>query len=300
MRRLINLAIVLAVIGLGCVAVGRAQVPATGAGRGKPTAGYTGPGDIKSGATWWGGLRAYSAATRNTNAVQLCNVGDVACVVVKTDAVTGFVPNTVVVGSITCDNNVVGANICTAKTIYDQSGGGHDVTQATAANRFYFIPSCIGSLPCLMNNANVQVGYYSATLSATTNQPFTISGVFDITSGTNYAFASNNTTGVYLNADTSGQYTMYAGTNQRFTATWSAFHAVQAIYNGASSIGYVDGVSNSLSSPGTNGMATTMEIGWVATGSPVGYWTELGPWPSAFSGGEESAMNSNQHAAWGF
>lgn len=56
-----------------------AQLSLTGAGGGiasssSPPPSYTGPGDINAGATWWGGLRAYSAAVAATGTQKSVNI----------------------------------------------------------------------------------------------------------------------------------------------------------------------------------------------------------------------------------
>jgi hypothetical protein len=81
--------------------------------------GYTGPGDIVSGATAWWGIRAYKTAGLGTKVANICNSTggtDVGCADFNSNATTGIIESKTVSG-ITCP----GAN-CTVKILYDQSG----------------------------------------------------------------------------------------------------------------------------------------------------------------------------------
>ena len=67
--------VILAWLALACGA--NAQNLLLGAGQSPKVAaaaGYTGPGDIVSGAKVWYGLRAYNAADRGNKLVNVCNV----------------------------------------------------------------------------------------------------------------------------------------------------------------------------------------------------------------------------------
>jgi hypothetical protein len=137
MRKLLTLWIVLAAtVALCLIASGAssafAQMPMTGAGRGAPAvaASYTGPGDITSGATFWYGLRGYSAAysTGTNPAVDLVDQA-------------GANPLTV---NILSNGNLDVASIATWVTahtvptikitkLYDQSGNGNQLPKAVLA-----------------------------------------------------------------------------------------------------------------------------------------------------------------------
>jgi len=264
---------------------------------------YTGPGDIiTSNALGWWGLRAYSAATRGTNAVRLCDALDAHCADAITDATTG---NLVIPSS----NPDCTGSACTIKTWYDQSGAlgctsatACDVTQATIALRPTLTVSCIGSLPCATWTATQ--GMQSALFDANHAQPYTFSAVFKRTGAfTNAGYALGQDSGaIGLGFDTSADTGLiYAGTYPtNFTLSDSTNHAVQALFNDASSSVYVDGSSTSLS-PGVNGLTTANSI---AMGVSVfygltGITAESGVWTTDKSA-NFSALNSNQHSYWGF
>ncbi len=119
--------------------------PLTGAG-GKFKAGasappsYTGPGDIVSGATFWGGLRCYANAHAGGNAIRIRRASD------NTEQNVALTAN--------CDLTDVSSTFCAATTcfvttLYDQSGNGNDAVQTTNSNQPQLAFSCIGSLPCI-------------------------------------------------------------------------------------------------------------------------------------------------------
>jgi hypothetical protein len=90
----------------------------------------------------------------------------------------------------------------------------------------------------------------------------------------------------------------YAGSIGTATANDDATHAMQCIVNGASSVAYIDGSSNSVNA---GGGTLTGNFGYGNGGNILtGNFFEGGFWAGAFSGGNQSAMNSNQHSYWGF
>jgi len=93
-----------------------AQVPMSHAGLGAPAVvgGYTGPGDVVSGAAAWYGVRAYSAATRGNPALNLCNVNDATCSDVSTDASTGNLSFGGTIGGQSCNFSVSSGTYTTA------------------------------------------------------------------------------------------------------------------------------------------------------------------------------------------
>jgi hypothetical protein len=100
---------------------------------------------------------------------------------------------------------------------------------------------------------------------------------------------------------------MFAGTGVTATATDSVTHAIQFVGNSAASVINVDGTPSTVD-PGTR--AWTFEVtnsGWLYIGNTrvagqpfTGILHEAGVWPGGFSGAQQTAMNANQHAYWGF
>ena len=285
-----------------------AQVPMTGAGLPKPAtaAGYTGPGDIVSGAYGWWGLRAYNSATRGNKVANVCIPSDVTCTDLLSDATTGALVITTIGGS-SC-----GVVTCTIKTLYDQSGNTHcssaacDVTNSTIGNRPVLTLNCIGSLPCMTwTKASSQV-LLNSNVVASQAQPITVS------SAVNLAASGAKNTFFAMNNGGSGMFSSFSSTPTitfedsstlasatLSTATWYAF---QGVGNGASSVNYVNGTTVN-GSAGTDGIpsSTAVRIGQDGFGSFFGGTSvEYGIWPSGFSGGNLSSMNSNIRTYWGF
>ena len=268
---------------------------------------YSGPGDLGIASVYrWGGLRAYSAATRGTAAVNVCNSTggtDVGCGDLSTDATTGQLVAATISG-ITCP----GAN-CTVKTLYDQTGNGHDWTQATVANRPTLDANVIGSLPGMHFVPGATCNRLMSTVAGTTNQPYSYSVVAERT-GTFTAYnaiytnfdSANGSVTYFLNS--TNAVTMYAGAFQNAAGIAdSAPHALQFVFNGASSSIYADGTSTSTN-PGGGYENNTASIGDgpdVCSNSVAltGYIFEAGEWHADITA-KESALNSNQHTFWGF
>lgn len=271
---------------------------------------YTGPGDIVTFKTWYG-LRAYSAAKRGSKIANVCNSTggvDVGCADMFSDPITGKL-SAATINGITCP----GPN-CTIKTFYDQSGSlscttgtaSCDLAQNSVGLRPTLVANCVGALPCanFLKSAS-QVVSKTGNLYTIT-QPFSVSGAFERTA----TFTSQNSvmavTGagwsVGLDASANKAY-HYAGATQTATgATDSAFHAIQYIYNGASSAIVVDG-SSTTTNPGAQGSASTqsMIIGDDGFGNSLtGNVLEIGEAAGTLTGTQQTSLNSNQHTFWGF
>lgn len=289
-----------------------AQVPMTGAGKGTPGAGvtYQGPGDIVSGATFWGSCaRAYNAAYANgTNS--LCDLVDsaaptsVICTLrVKT---TGFVDltGTYCTGSVTPATKCAAATggICNVSKVYDQTGNSNHLTQTTALNQPTLTFSALNSLPgmsgVLANNPNI--GSPNLTIS----QPYTMVTVSERTGSftTEQVAVGSGTATIYLGYQAVAN-TALSTTSSAITATASdsAFHALQSVYNGASGVLTVDG-SDTTGNNGTgNFSANTFRFFRGNSGfSLTGIVMEGGIWPSGFTSGNRTSVNSNMHGSNGY
>jgi hypothetical protein len=280
-------------------AMALAQVPMTGAGKGAPGGGggggYSGPGDVVSGALlWYSCSRAYNAAD-TANACNVCLPADSTCA--DLTITSGFA---VVPGSLsTCNITTV---ICTVKTMYDKTGNGRDVTQATIASRPTFRPAMASNgcpttaLPCLkfVKSNNQQLVYATGITQA---QPITMSMVYinasfgEILSSSGGISTSSTTNAVQLNA----------GSSPTATATDGVWHAVQAVYSGASSAAQVDSTLTSGLSAGTNGASGALGVGLATIIANFdGSLTETGLWATAFNSTQSGNMNTNQHGSNGY
>jgi hypothetical protein len=263
------------------------------------SASYVGPGDIVSGATAWFGLRAYSNATIGANAIRIRRVSD--------NAEQNFV--TLADGSLDVASiaTFIAATTGRVVTLYDQTGNGRHVTQATAGNQPQIILSGLGSLPVLRftrSSTHRLIG--SSTYGATAAQPVTWSLVAKRTGNTSsfqVAAGAGTTNSMAIGfPNSANQVGGFAGSWQGASAADNSFHAVQMVYNGASSTIAVDG-SESTVSAGTNGLSSshTLRVGDDSFGSILdGDFVEAGVWQSGFNGTQRSNMNSNQHSYWGF
>jgi hypothetical protein len=275
----------------------RAQVGLPFPGPGMPAAsgggGYTGPGDVVSGALAWWGLRAYTLASIGNNCVTIQRASD--------NATQTFV--TVAGGGVDLASIATFLAATTGKIIsfIDQTGNGNHAVSVfgTAAS---FTTGVIGSLP----GGTFTTGTTQATSGAISSsaQPFSTSSVFKCTLGN--AGADQGVIGQQGVSWTAGISNVnlartYAGSGVTATATDNVFHAMQNVFNNASSHIYVDGADTS-GTAGTQGLsATGLLMGKSTFGGMAGVICEVGIWASkAFSGTEMGNLNSNQHAYWGF
>jgi hypothetical protein len=298
------------------VANAQSLIPLTGAGawQSSPNAGggggYTGPGDlgISTVIAWWG-LRCYSTSyTGNVADIWDAATGSTTETLLTCSA-GGTINQTINALSVTC------AVACNVKTLYDQSGAnncttGCDLTQATNANRPAYVQSCLSGFACIqLTNANspqLTTPNPSQIPLGQQNQPYTVSAVAERTATfttDEKIFCANDGAFNLTFTNTTATIGGFAGSVWSIAASNSAFHAIQWVANGASSVAYLDGSSNAISA-GTNAIVLNnpFTIGWQHAGSNYlsGNIQEVGVWFGTFSAGQQSSMNSNQHTYWGF
>jgi len=310
-RKYLSLSLLLFLIGLLCLA----QQPSKAFWQSRDSnynksasvaAAYTGAGDC-SGCTTFNAFwstRAYSAATRGTKAVNVCNITggvDVACADFSTDATTGALTISLI-GGLSC--SVV---TCAIKKFYDQSGANAcsgspcDATQATVANRATLTVSCQNSQPCAVFPGN-PVNYTFASMGSNA-QPLGMTAVLfptATTAGGIIAFNSGTDPDFLINSNV---MELYAG-GGAFTATAnvSNWFAVQAVFNGATSVLNVNG---SETTPGTNpGANGTTTSGFIGNDGFAAFlqakFVEGGVKLATLSAGNRSSLSSNQRTFWGF
>lgn len=294
MKRLVGL-LVAALLAFA-PAVATASVTTTGAGKvpsGGGGGGYTGPGDIVSGAKSWYGLRAYSAAVAATGTQKAVNVtrasdSHTCDILIATNGDLGST-------AAACTDGVVAAatwcsSICTINTWYDQSGNGFNAsTSSDPGSTLVF--SCQGGKACTAGSGAQSLNVASFTTLA---QPLTISAVAIRTSGTSQSDILVGSVGVYFKgADT---LAAYFGAEPTVAATDNVWHALQFVVNDAvaSSI-RVDGTANTGQTMGTSSL-DAYQI-WRQSGGSflTGKIAEVGVWPLAFTSGQQTSMCGNQN-----
>jgi hypothetical protein len=266
---------------------------------------YVGPQSVVTGAKGWWGSSGYTN-TDTANAWNVCNVSDVVCTDWAIGA-NGYVTPALVGGS-NC-----GVVTCTIKIIYDRSGGNAclaatpcDFTQATIANRATVLLNALGTFACASMPGTAGGGYVSTNFVATINQPYTMLAVSKRTGATTTTQGLIGGAGVsfgYLNmGDTIFAYagSVVSVTNAPQTAD-GAFHSLQVVFNTPTSTFYTDGVSTSPGDPANDTLAGGQPLDLLTDGAHplTGIMCDVGLWPSAFSGTNQTNMNTNRHAAYG-
>jgi hypothetical protein len=281
---------------------------AGGAPAGSP---YTGPLDVSSVGTAKAclSLRACSSALRGTKAINACNStggGDV-CADLLTDASTGNLVSQSI-NSGTCP----GAN-CTIKIWYDQPASGActgscDHIQNTVANRATLDASCSGALPCASFSNGSGSGGYATAGNITLAQPFTISTAYIANaSAIGGIMATNGASSAqlffpccnFISAAAGG-----SGGDLNVPATYGTSHAVQATFNGASTLFNVDGSSTNgdATHPGTNGLTAGQLFFSTGpfSGSPaLSKFFEIILYAGAQNSTVQNAACHNQFLHWG-
>lgn len=262
---------------------------------------YAGPGDVVASAYAWWGLRAYTNASIGTNAVRLREDGGNTESDFATIAGGGL--------NLTAITAFKGANNLFVTKLYDQTGGGNDLIQATAGQQPAFTLGVLGTLPAMQFTAasGMKLALFAAT--ATVNQAYTHVFVMNLTSigSETRPFGAEAVSDVWLFERTGGNVmALYAGSVSGTAAfTAGSWHSAQAVFNGAASSITVDGATTSGLNPGAGNIsAERLIMGDDRSGAAfetiTGYITEGGIWPIEFSGAQLTAMNSNQHTYWGF
>lgn len=288
--------------------IANSQVPITGAGKGTPApAGYQGPGDIVS-FDIWHGLQAYSAAGRGFPLINVCDTATgLTCADFSSDATTGkLVLQTI--GGAAC-----AAIGCSIKIMYDQVGtacGGGACTLNAGGGGVAAWPTLntTGSSgnPTLSCSAASSQTMASGANTPVLAQPFSFSAVGKSPgTGTNiygYAGGGGGVT-IGFNATAANQAHIYAGTVTSGTASDASYHALQGIFNGASSDINIDGTSN-VGNAGTAGTPINSQVlvcaflfGAVYDANSGEFGLKLG---TSFSGATMSALSTLAHSRWGF
>jgi hypothetical protein len=274
--------------------------------------GFVGPGDIvTSGALAFWGLRAFSAA-KATSAVNCIDIVDIGSANGSTLAVQANGDlNVTAIASGTLAGSSLATWISAHGTpfvhkIYDQVGN-LDVT-STISTGATLVQNLYGTRPGIQTSGGVK---YLSTNTLTQAQPYTLTSVSKRTSATSGNDGILGTAspfplliGYYSVANT---LEMFGGTTngQVNPATEGVGHAVQWLFNGASSLANVDGTDIAASpNPGSSTITASViglfeRAGGAFAGGDieeVGMWSGLTP-----SGGANGylQLQANQKAYWG-
>lgn len=260
--------------------------------------GYTGPGDVVASAVGWWGLRAYNAAyaTALGNAIEVCTAADALCTVIHVTATGGLNSSDLTTSGCSA------ITTCTAKTLYDQSGNGHNCTQATIGNRYTFDPNKVSTgKPSLQDSGGNTTMACASVANTAVPWSFVMMGMMHTTPGGNVR--------VFIGADPQGilagpgpKFELYAGSVavEGTNLTLDTFYAVVARTDGSGSGGVINrsGTVTSSLAPGSNSTGGGANIG----GSGLtnnGSFSEGGIWASNFSTGDTTSMVSNIVGWWG-
>lgn len=302
------------------VAVAHAQVGGTAiAVLDAPSTVMTFPLDINGAAyAFWStrcGAKTYAgnlmdvtdSATGNTTGTRLqCSAGGVISSLVSGAACTFVTGNACSPLATTC------ATACNVRTVYDQSGATNcttacDATQATNASRPTLTQNCQNGKICLTVAATTMS---TSALSAAQAQPLTGSFVATRTGSTAAVMNAMGGSGANIQlgfSNAASTLSMFGG--GAFAATAALYteaipHAVQGVFNGASSAIFIDGAAGTLSvNPGATGFTTgggeILGLAGCPCNALTGKWFEDGWWAGDKSA-NNFAMNSSQRIYWNF
>lgn len=275
---------------------------------------YTGPGDIVASATAWWGLRAYSAAkaAATVAAVNLRRSSDSHTCDIKVTTAGDL--GTVTSGCSTGGDNgstastwcAVSAGSCFVTKMYDQTagaacGGSCDVLQATTANQPAFVFSCLGSHPCIQSSTGTTLLQSAANFTPNASATVTLSVVANRAVGTgNPPYVEENAVNRIQGRNTVANSWQLAATSGNLfgVANDAAWHAANALLEGASSAFNVDGTETTVTM--TNSTAAGRMIFPGGLTSNTVDLTEGGVWDNiAFSSGNRTSMCHNQFTYWG-
>jgi len=268
---------------------------------------YRGPGDIVAGAFGWWGLRAYSLAKAGTVAINLRRDSDNATLDFRTRS-----NGSLDVSSIA---SWLGAANAFVTKLYDQTGNGNDLIQATGANQPSLILSGFGSFPTMRFGA-VTTNWLITASGYSISQPYTVSFIAKRTtfdSSYHAVFSSYNEGGqlgdMECDFDNASGFMGAWGdtaTELQLPASENVFHSGEAVFNTASSIFCLDGtnalgaggngaIGGGVGGPGKFSMGMLQPHG---SESLIGDIFECGFWTSAFSLSQVAAVNSNKRSYW--
>ncbi len=273
---------------------------------------YTGPGDVVSGAT------VFYSCTRAYNNSWAAGTGKLCSILRQSDnhtcdilSTTGGDIGLTANCSTGADNGSTAVSFCNATTCevhiaYDQSGNAVDANDIESVPLLGF--SCFGSLPCVVPSVGNTGLVSTATISVA--QPFTHSFVAERIShftAFNTVVGCGNATGTANGvqsgfSSTASTVLLFAGTVvTQGTANDSVNHAIQNVYNGASSsVKIDDGAPTGSLNPGAancDSGSSNQFAEFASGGNPMfGDIGEAILYPSGLSSGNQTSLCHNQSA----
>lgn len=261
---------------------------------------FSGPGDVKSGFfAWWSVTRGYSAAYAspgNNPAMDLVDQAGANQLTVNVKS-TGLT-DTAAITAWVAANSVTTIRV---KKLWDQTGGGFHMTQATVANMPILLlqTPALGNAFCSMDfrtdrSQSMTSGATGLSASTGTFTSFSMrNGLPDTFMG--ILQAGSHGIGYYSQPS---QYMMLTGSFSHGFQNDFAFQPIQWVYNGGSSFAYVNGISQSLTpAVNTPALGSPFALGKINGGfPPTGNICEVGFHASVLSTPECAAIDANQNA----
>lgn len=198
---------------------------------------------------------------------------------------------------ITAMTTFCNATTCFVAKWYDQSGNGLDFAQATVGNQPALQLSCIGVVPCPIYNSSVPI--LNAASTSQTAGVVSFNAVLKRTVGTGPC----NTISVGTNAlkPRNGIAGLAVGNGASVVSDSSAentWHSSTGVINGSGTYLATDGATVTGNVTGSTTSSTPTITG---TASTTCYTNELVFWEGyALTAPQAAALNTNQHAYWGF
>jgi lysophospholipase L1-like esterase len=270
-----------------------------------PVAPFIGSGDIKAGAfASWSVARAYSAAYAASggpamNLVDQAGANPITINVLATGKVD--------VASINAWVSAHSVTTIKVAQLFDQSGNGHHVSQATLAN----MPTLLLAHPGLGNNLSLPTMDFTGTqtlVSAATGLS-SATGTFSYIARANILGLFSGSFGGVIQAGTFGPafssnnsgngMTLFGGSVPTTPSLADNFHATQAVFNGASSFAVVDGLVNPAVNPGGGTLGSPFTIGQINNAFPLtGDISEIRFDASVWTTTDAANEYANQKAFW--
>lgn len=254
---------------------------------------YVGFGDLLGGSVGYWGLRAFKYSAIGSNCVKLRRDSD--------NATQSFV--TIAGGRLDIASIVAfkGSANLFVDTLYDQSGTGNHMTQATLGSQPAFVFNGLNGLPVMQFSGSQKL---SASIG-TYPQSFIMSAVVERTgSFTSFQGILTSNTGFLYFDNVASQVSLYGGGGGHLptSAADNAWHAIVALAEGAGSIMAIDGSTNA-SGTGANSATSDLTIGGDGLNENlVGFLVEAGIALNSMALNSElpQVLNLNQRAYWGF
>jgi hypothetical protein len=178
-----------------------------------------------------------------------------------------------------------------ATILYDQTGNGFNITEASSAKQPLLLPSCSNSLPCMWYNIAVAT---NMTVSVTALKPYTV-GQTIYNYGTANSLVASYSSGfhIYVNLAGAANGQFDCGSALINPLSNNAWHSVLGICNGSLGSFTVDNSTVAGNSGTVSNNALNIGINSTANNF-TGFMTEIGLWPFAFSSAQQAALCNNQ------